>query len=61
MKGFNLKSNKNKQETSQKNRANMVIFFMLAFDIKELHTLFMKFYSDFDADENLTFDMEEMT
>lgn len=39
----------------------MLIFFILAFDMRELHTLFMKFYGEFDSDENLTFDMDEMT
>lgn len=31
----------------------------MAFELKELHTLFMKFYHEFDSDQNLTFDFEE--
>lgn len=37
-----------------------MIFLAFAFDIKEMHTLFMKFYRDFDKDENMTFDKEEL-
>jgi hypothetical protein len=33
---------------------------MLSFDLKELHRMFRKFYLELDADENLTFEYDEM-
>ena len=41
-------------------QSNKFIFFAFAFEMKELHTLFMKFYQEFDVDQNLIFDFEEM-
>ena len=33
-----------KTEKQYKNQSNKFIFYMFAFDLKEIHTLFMKFY-----------------
>ena len=41
---------KRKKEGVFKSQANKFIFFMFSFDMKELHTLFMKFYQEFDQD-----------
>lgn len=37
-----------------------LIYFTFAFDVHERHKLFMQFYKDFDKDENMTFEKDEM-
>lgn len=49
------------EKKEKKSQAFKMIFLSYAFDVKEMHTLFMKFYRDFDKDENMTFDKDEMT
>lgn len=38
-----------------------LIFLTMSFDLKEWHTMFMKFYQEYDKDENMTFDLAEIT
>lgn len=37
-----------------------MVFLTSTFSEREIHLLFVKFYSELDADENMTFDFEEM-
>eukprot|EP00347_Sterkiella_histriomuscorum_P000835 403374334 len=39
----------------------LLIMFIQAFKIEEIHQMFMKFYQQFDVDESLTFQQEEVT
>jgi hypothetical protein len=38
-----------------------LIFFVYGFEVSEIHNLFMKFYTTFDKEENMTFDIDELT
>lgn len=39
----------------------MLIFFSLAFDIKEVHMLFKKFYKDIDPEDTFKFDFKQFS
>ena len=38
-----------------------LILLTLSFDIREWHTMFMKYYKEIDKDHNMTFDIDEIT
>lgn len=53
-------SKKKNSRKEFKDPGYVFIYFTLAFDMRDLHSLFNKFYLEYEQDENMTLDEKEM-